>query len=116
MSYMETILNVQEGLSFVDGDKDLYKILLDTYVEENKFDPDTFKALIQKKDFEAAAKAVHKTKGASYQIGAKTIGDAAQKLEDLLRSKATPDENLVQDFCDSYQKCLEEVAATTANL
>ena len=73
MSFMETILNVQEGLSFVDGDKDLYKILLDTYVEENKFDPDTFKALIQKKDFEAAAKAVHKTKGASYQIGAKTI-------------------------------------------
>ena len=118
MLFMEELLNTQEGLVFVDGDKDLYKILLDAYVEENKFDPAQLKALLKKKSFEAAAKIVHKTKGASYQIGAKKIGDMAQALEDILRSKVQPPASarspqemaaLSDDFCAAYQKCLEEV-------
>ncbi len=116
---MAEYLDENEGLSFLDGDKDLYKMLLDAYVTENKFDPKALKDLVQKKDFEAAAKIVHKTKGASYQIGAKKLGDLAQALEDILRSKVRPDASqrspeemaaLAQNFCDSYQKCLQEVS------
>lgn len=121
---MEEFLNIEEGLSFLDGDKDLYKMLLDAYVDENKFDPAELKALVQKKEFEAAAKIVHKTKGASYQIGAKKMGDQAQTLEDILRSKVQPDasqrspsemDKLANDFCASYQKCLEEVEKALSN-
>ena len=121
---MAEYLDENEGLSFLDGDKDLYKMLLDAYVEENKFDPDQLKALVQKKEFEAAAKIVHKTKGASYQIGAKKMGDQAQTLEDILRSKVSPDASqrspeemaqLANDFCDTYQKCLEEVSEARNN-
>lgn len=115
---MEEILNIQEGLELVSGDKELYKILLDTYLEENKFDPEALKKLLQKKEFEAAAKIIHKTKGASYQIGAKKIGDKAQFLEDLFRGKTSPSaaeksleelESLVNDFAADYKKCLLEV-------
>ena len=115
---MEEYLNAEQGLSFVDGDMDLYKMLLDAYLEENKFDFGTLAALIEKKDFEAAAKIVHKTKGASYQIGAQKIGDMAQVLEDILRGKAEPPASqrsaqelaaLASDFNAAYQKCLEEV-------
>lgn len=111
-------MDTEQGLSFVDGDKDLYKILLDAYVEENKFDPAQLKALLEQKAFEAAAKIVHKTKGASYQIGAQKIGDMAQVLEDILRSKSEPPASarsaqelsaLADDFCAAYQKCLKEV-------
>ena len=121
---MEEFLDIEEGLSFLDGDKDLYKMLLDAYVDENKFDPAELKALVQKKEFEAAAKIVHKTKGASYQIGAKKMGDQAQTLEDILRSKVQPDASqrspeemaqLANDFCDAYQKCLEEVSEARNN-
>ena len=121
---MAEYLDQNEGLSFLDGDKDLYKMLLDAYVDENKFDPAELKALVQKKEFEAAAKIVHKTKGASYQIGAKKMGDQAQVLEDILRSKVQPDASqrspqemaaLADDFCSAYQKCLQEVeSARTA--
>ena len=125
MLFMEELLDIQEGLSFVDGDKDLYKILLDAYVEENKFDPAELKKLLEQKSFEAAAKIVHKTKGASYQIGAKKIGDMAQTLEDILRSKVQPDASarspqemaaLAADFCAAYQKCLEEVESAAKEL
>ncbi|MBO7122028.1 MAG: Hpt domain-containing protein [Treponema sp.] len=121
---MAEYLDENEGLSFLDGDKDLYKMLLDAYVTENKFDPNALKALVQKRDFEAAAKIVHKTKGASYQIGATKIGGQAQELEDILRSKVSPDasqrspeemDKLANDFCDSYQKCLEEVSQALKN-
>lgn len=118
---MEEYLNQEQGLSFVDGDKDLYNMLLDAYIEENKFDFGTLTAFIEKKDFEAAAKIVHKTKGASYQIGAQKIGDMAQVLEDIFRGKAEPPasqrsaqelEALAKDFYAAYQACLEEVKKT----
>lgn len=118
---MEELLNAQEGLSFVDGDKDLYNMLLDAYLEENKFDFRTLDAAIHKKNFEAAAKIVHKTKGASYQIGAQKIGDMAQVLEDIFRGKSEPPasqrsaqelEALAKDFYAAYQACLEEVKKT----
>ena len=116
---MTKYLDESEGLSFLDGDKELYKMLLDAYANESKFDPNALKDFIKKKEFEAAAKIVHKTKGASYQIGATKLGYQAQALEDILRSKVSPDASqrspqemaaLVQDFCDAYQKCLEEVS------
>ena len=122
---MEEFLDTEQGLSFVDGDKDLYKFLLDAYVEENKFEPAELKRLLEQKAFEAAAKIVHKTKGASYQIGAKKIGDMAQVLEDILRGKSEPPASarsaqelsaLADDFCAAYQKCLEEVKAATREL
>ena len=116
---MTEYLDESEGLSFLDGDKELYKMLLDAYANESKFDPNALKAFVQKKEFEAAAKIVHKTKGASYQIGATKLGYQAQALEDILRSKVQPDASqrspeemaaLAQDFCDAYKKCLEEVS------
>lgn len=116
---MTEYLDESEGLSFLDGDKELYKMLLDAYANESKFDQNALKDFIKKKEFEAAAKIVHKTKGASYQIGATKLGYQAQALEDILRSKVSPDASqrspqemaaLVQDFCDAYQKCLEEVS------
>ena len=119
---MEEFLNVKEGLSFVDGDKELYKILLDAYLEENKISQDDLAALIKRKDFEGAAKTVHRTKGASYQIGAKKIGDKAQYLEDVFRGKVSPaakdksEEELLclaEDFFSDYKKCLDEVERAT---
>ena len=125
MADMENFLDTKEGLSFVANDKDLYKILLDAYAEESGFDPAALMDLIKRKEFEAAAKIVHKTKGASYQIGAAKLGCQAQALEDILRSKVQPDASqrspeemaaLAQDFCDAYQKCLEEAEAAASEL
>lgn len=114
-------MNVKDGLDFVDGDKDLYNILLDAYLGENKISLEDLEKLVKSKDFEGTAKTIHRTKGASYQIGAKKIGDKAQYLEDLFRGKVSPgakdkseDElmSLVADFFSDYQKCLEEVKRT----
>ena len=122
---MAEYLDTKEGLSFLDGDKELYKMLLDAYANESKFDPNALKDFIKKKEFESAAKIVHKTKGASYQIGAAKLGYKAQALEDILRSKVQPDASqrspeemaaLAQDFCDAYQKCLEEAEAAASEL
>ncbi len=125
MADMENFLDTKEGLSFVANDKDLYKILLDAYAEESGFDPAALMDLIKRKEFEAAAKIVHKAKGASYQVGAKKFGDKAQVLENILRGKSKPDASqrspeelaaLAQDFCDAYQKCLAEAAAAANEL
>ena len=125
MFFMEEFLNVKEGLAFVDGDKDLYKILLDAYLEENKISLEDLTSLIKKKDFEGSAKTIHRTKGASYQIGAKKIGDKAQYLEDLFRGKTTPGAKdkseeellgLVTDFFSDYEKCLSEAEAAIKGL
>ena len=118
MADMENFLDIKEGLSFVANDKDLYKILLDAYAEESGFDPAALMDLIKRKEFEAAAKIVHKAKGSSYQVGAKKFGDKAQVLEDILRGKSKPDASqrspeelaaLAKDFCAAFEKCLEEV-------
>ena len=85
---MEELLDVQEGLSFVDGDKDLYKILLEEFISSEKdFNKEAFLQGIQGQGLETAAKSVHKAKGAAFQLGAKAFGKKAQELEDILRKK-----------------------------
>ena len=106
-------MDTEQGLAFVDGDKDLYKILLDAYLEENTLEEKPLLELIEKNELEAAAKIVHKAKGASYQIGAKAIGDAGQELESALRGKTELDKIamkiLARGFAADVNKCREEV-------
>ncbi len=82
---MAEYLDTKEGLSFLDGDKELYKMLLDAYAHESKFDPNALKDFIKKKEF------------------------ASQRSPEEMAA-------LAQDFCDAYQKCLEEAEAAASEL
>lgn len=106
----EKLLNAAAGLKMVDGDRELYRILLEAYLAENKFEKSILLGFISKKDFLSAAKYIHRLKGASFQIGAEEIGSQAQKLEDIFRKKTGCSAGelaaLTEKFCSDYDNVI----------
>lgn len=82
------ILDSEKGLSLVDNDGELYRLLLDTFLSDAKFDPESFGKLVSAGNRDGAASYIHALKGAGRQIGAERLAAAGQRLEDVLRGKA----------------------------
>lgn len=104
------VLNSKKGLDLVDNDKELYKVLLDTFVNESKFEPSELKELVALQKMNEAASYVHAVKGAGRQIGAERLAFAGQQLEDVLRGKTTGNiDELCKKVVEEYKAALEEV-------
>lgn len=105
------LLDSAEALARLDDDMDLYQILIETFLEEDSFNPDTMENLVsstQSKNeglSEAAAKYVHHMKGAAAQLGAMRLAHYAQKLEDVLRGKSSGEATAIaKDVAELYRQ------------
>ncbi len=106
------ILDSAFALDLVDNDKDLYKILLESFLNDTSFEESELDRLICEKKLKEAAGYVHAVKGAGRQLGAKRLAAAGQRLEDALRGKTNEIDNvanLSKDVKTEYERALKEV-------
>ncbi len=104
------ILNLNAALELLDNDKDLLKILMESFMNEMPFDEATLDKLIADKDDAKAANYVHAVKGAGRQLCAERLSAAGQALEDVLRHKTQGDPlPLAQKMKEEYAIALAEI-------
>jgi len=109
------ILNSKKGLDLVDNDMELYRILMETFVSDTKFEPEELKKLVAEKKNSEAASYVHAVKGAGRQIGTEKLAEAGQKLEDVLRGKANGNiDFLSKKVVAEYKAALDAVKSFLA--
>jgi HPt (histidine-containing phosphotransfer) domain-containing protein len=102
------LLNTESALEMVDGDTELYKILLTAFVGDIPFNQQQLTDLIGKDNKEAAAKYIHRFKGAAAQLGAEKLADDGQELENILRGRKNGDiPAAIDDFSGDYDLTLQ---------
>lgn len=117
---MGKFLDAAAGLGLLDGDAELYRMLLEGYISGG-FSEKELLSLLENGDYEAGAKYIHRLKGSSLQIGANEAGEKASQIERILRGKAAEnprnneicDKNdaktLIAEFSEIYAKTIDEV-------
>lgn len=102
------LLNTVSGLDMLGGDKSLYAVLIDSFLNETPFDEKQLDALIAAGKNTDAGTYVHRCKGAAGQIGAEKLHDAGQALEDVLKGRTTGD---IPSLRSSFLALYAETAA-----
>jgi len=81
------MLNTASALEMLSGEKELYIMLLDAFIESCPDGLDQIDAFIDEDKLEEARAYSHKIKGSASQIGAEQLAFALQYLEDTLKGK-----------------------------
>ncbi|MBR6078651.1 MAG: Hpt domain-containing protein [Treponema sp.] len=114
---MDQILNTEAARDMLDNDLSLYRILLESYINDKILDGEKLVSLEKKEDTTEAAKYVHYFKGAARQLGAEVLAREGQSLEDVLRKKADGNlEILNKNFIDAYVTAVEAMKVELASL
>lgn len=101
------IYDRQSALELVDNDEDLLSILVDSFLNENKFERPVLENLISGGKMTEAASYVHATKGAARQLCMEKLKTSGQELEDVLRGKAGGDiPKLIDQMFADYEEAL----------
>ena len=101
------IYDRQSALELVDNDEDLLSILVDSVLNENKFERPVLEKLISGGKMTEAASYVHATKGAARQLCMEKLKTSGQELEDVLRGKTSGDiSKLIDQMFADYEEAL----------
>lgn len=82
---VEAVLNLQEIMGRVEGDRELLKDLIAIFQEEAEAQLAHARDALARRDADALARAAHTLKGAAGQFGAASAYDTAARLEALAR-------------------------------
>lgn len=80
----EPVLDENDGLRRIGGNTDLYRAVLNEFYEENKDLSKLLANKIEQNDYAAASQLVHKIKGSSGNIGARSLFNIAADLQNSL--------------------------------
>lgn len=101
------ILNTEAALEMLSGETELYKMLIDAFINDSPSNLDNINNLITQGKYEEARACSHKIKGSASQIGAEQLTFALQYLEDTLKGNMTADASaLAQNAGFVYAKTL----------
>jgi len=82
----EDVFNLAEALTHVDEDTDLFRTLIELFLEQAPVDMAATQAAVDAGDAEALARAAHRMKGAIMQFSAVRAYEATKELESLGRA------------------------------
>lgn len=104
------VLDKSAGLKSMGGDSDLYRQVLSEYFNENKGTLAGLSLAISEKRYADAVQIVHKVKGSSGSIGAKSLYEVSISLQKAL-SDEKEDETLLlkEQFFELFKKLLVEI-------
>lgn len=106
------VLNVLEGVRHVGGDTALYKLILQTYLEESIGIAADLRQAVEKSDFSAARDLAHKLKSSTGSIGADAVYGAAAALQLALEEKQADEAvRLFREFSALFALLSEEIHA-----
>lgn len=106
----ERALDQEDGLRMVEGNTELYQLILKEFYEENTMTLSELEKLINKKDYKEAKLLVHKIKGSSGSIGAKILfGLAVDYQAALERENLDKIKQLSAEFQDQLIQLMIEI-------
>lgn len=85
-SQLPPVLDREAGLKLIGGDKEIYRMILAEYYEENSSAGASLKEKLDAQNYADAIQIVHKTKSSSGNIGAKTLYETASELQAALKN------------------------------
>ena len=100
----------EAALELLDKDEELLSILIDSFLNETKFEKAVLEKLIAQGKTKEAASYVHATKGAARQLCMEKLQSSGQALEDVLRGKSDGDiPSLIEKMFSDYEEVLLEI-------
>lgn len=104
------IFDKKAALELLDKDEELLSVLIDSFLNENKFEKSVLENQIESGKTKAAASYVHSIKGAARQLCMEKLKSSGQELEDVLRGKTTGDiPSLIEKMFTDYEEALLEI-------
>ena len=101
-------INIQDALSALNIDKDVFKHILTGFLKNNKESANKIREAFDKKDWESLVQLVHSLKGSSGSIGADELYKAARELETAGREGA-PTSALLERVETALNRVLESL-------
>jgi signal transduction histidine kinase/DNA-binding response OmpR family regulator len=100
------VLDLEDGLRRIGGDREMYKMILQEYLNENRLTLEELQGKINQGDYPSAAQIAHKVKSSSGNIGAKPLYDAAAALQKAL---SDAEDATVPSSMELFGKLLNQV-------
>lgn len=105
-----SFLNEEDGLRLLGGNVELYRAVLREYRAENTGLIAELLSEIESGNFPEAAKTVHKVKGSSGNIGAKSLYMVASKLQKALETKSPEAGGLFEEFRQIFEQVMLHIS------
>ena len=96
-------VDFEDGIKRMGGDKAIYRLVLQSFAEENSGVAEQLSGAIQVRDFAQGEQIVHKIKSSAGSIGAKNLHDIAVELHRALKDA---NESAITSLSASFYKCL----------
>lgn len=104
------LVNIDNALSLLDNDKELYTDLLDMFLTSTSFNVEELLLLEKNGNYPEAGKRVHYLKGAVGALGGERLFSVCQTLEDTLKGKIDGDiPTLTEQTISIYNETLVEL-------
>lgn len=104
------ILDEADGLRRLGNNQELYKMILEEFLNESKDVETKLKKAIDDKNYSEAVQIVHKIKGGSGNIGAKNLQTVASELQKALQNNNQSEvEKLQVEFNNMLRGLLKEI-------
>lgn len=103
-------LDIEAGLSNIGGDETVYKLVLEEFFKENTNTIDNLDNSLKDNNISDAIQIVHKVKGSSGSIGAKTLYNLAVEFQSALKNEEK--ERIIvlkNSFINELSKLLSEI-------
>jgi CheY-like chemotaxis protein len=99
------VIDFEDGTKRMGGDKNVYRLVLQSFAEENSGVGAQLDAAIRAKDYERGEQIVHKIKSSAGSIGAKRLHDISVELQCALKES---DEIAISRKSTEFFECLQE--------
>lgn len=99
------VIDFEDGTKRMGGDKNVYRLVLQSFAEENSGVGAQLDTAIRAKDYEQGEQIVHKIKSSAGSIGAKRLHDISVELQRALKES---DEIAISRKSTEFFDCLKE--------
>ncbi len=107
------ILNIEEALNRINGNKDVYNKLLQKFIKKYSTIDSEILKLIDEKQLQLAQEKTHELKGISANLGAMKLFDTLILIENILKKDKTPQKNLLGRFSKDLEDVIEAMSKQT---
>ena len=99
------VVDFADGINRMGGDEAIYRLVLQSFAEENRGVAEQLSGAIQVRDFAQGEQIVHKIKSSAGSIGAKNLHDVSVELQRALKDA---NESAITSLSASFYKCLAQ--------
>ncbi|MGI2260964.1 response regulator [Shewanella sp. GXUN23E] len=107
--YQAQVLDIEDGLSRLGGNKKLYWQITDSFLQSRKQELDTLSNALEEADYDYLRLAGHTIKGAAANISADKLSQLGRQLETHGANKQLPDPDFILTLRDLLEKLEQDI-------